>query len=222
MTIGKIWTNAKSKESVWRNRRRNSSRRKCTELFKSNKNKRKNPKKYTVSYEKNYSHTLKEKDDKSKNFILPGSTLLQEMVASKSKEKEQLVKESPTSKIFEDFTKGFGSKMLEKFGWVKGTAINKTLFEYRGFFDGKPVTILKQVKTPHDERRFKLNNDLESLLADDYKEDNDEEKPPFLPASLKWFHLRSFEALLVRNVKGLSISEEPQQDPRNPPPWIHN
>ena len=165
-------------------------------------------------------HTLKEENDKPKNSISPGSIPLQEMVASKSEEKEQLVKESPTPKKFENFTKGFGSKMLEKFGWVKGTAINNTpgaiiapLFEYRGFFDGKPVTILKQITTPQDERRFKLNNDLTSLLADDYKEDNNEEKPPFLPASLEWFHLGSFEAPLVRNVKSLSISEKTQQDP---------
>ena len=81
-------------------------------------------------------HILKEEDDKPKNSILPGCTPLQEMVASKSEEKEH-----------------------------------------------------------------------------DYKEDNNGEKPPFLPASLEWFHLGSFEAPLVRNVKNLSISEKTQQDP---------
>ena len=92
-------------------------------------------------------HILKEEDDKPKNSILPGCTPFQEMVASKSEEKEQLVKESPTP-------------------------------------------------PKHD-----------------YKEDNNGEKPPFLPASLEWFHLGSFEAPLVRNVKNLSISEKIQQDP---------
>ena len=92
-------------------------------------------------------HILKEEDDKLKNSILPGSIPLQEMVASKSEEKEQLVKESHTP-------------------------------------------------PKHD-----------------YKEDNNGEKPPFLPASLEWFHLGSFEAPLVRNVKNLSISEKTQQDP---------
>ena len=152
-----------------------------------------------------------EENDKAKNLILPG-TPLQEMVATKSKEKKQLIKESPTHQKFKDFTKGFGSTMLEKFGWVKGTAVGKTpgaiiapLFECRGSFDGKPVTILKQIQNPEDERRFQLSNDLKSLLADDYKEDNDEEKPSFLPASLEWFHLGSFDTPLVRDVRCLSI-----------------
>ena len=140
---------------------------------------------------------LGEENDKPRNFILPGSPL-QEMVSTESKENKQLIEEPLTQQKFKDFTKGFGAKM----------------FETRGFFDEKPVTILKRIQSPQDERRFQLNNDLESLLADDYKENNNKEKPPFLPASLEWFHLGSFEAPLVRDVRGLSIREEPQQVPQ--------
>ena len=161
------------------------------------------------------------KDDKPKDFILLGNPPLQEMVASRTKEKEQPIKGSPTHKKFEDFTNGFGSKMLEKFGWVKGTAIGKTqggiiapLLQSRGLFDGKPVTILKQVQKPQDERKIQVINDLESLLADDYKENDNKEKTPYLPASLEWFHLGSFDAPLVRDLRGLSVREEPQQDPQ--------
>ena len=84
-------------------------------------------------------YTLKEGDDKPKNFILPG-TPLQEMVASKSKENEQLVKESPTPQKIEDFRKGFVSKM----------------FEFRGFFDEKPVIILKRIQAPKMKKDFNL------------------------------------------------------------------
>ncbi len=48
--------------------------------------------------------------------------------------------------------KGFRSNMLEKCGWVKGAADGNTpgaiiapLFEFRGFFDGKRVTIFKLI-----------------------------------------------------------------------------
>ena len=151
---------------------------------------------------------------------------LPSLTGGRSREHSRLAKAS-----VENIIKGFGSKMLEKFGWVKGTAVGKTpgaiiapLFESRGSFDGKTVTILKQIQSPEDERRFQLSNDLESLLADDYKEDNDEKKPSFLPASIEWFHLGSFDTPLVRDVRCLSICEDPK-----PPnysaghnPWFRN
>ena len=173
---------------------------------------------------------LGEENDKPRNFTLPGSPL-HEMVSTKSKENKQLIEEPLTQQKFKDFTKGFGSKMLEKFGWVKGTAVGKTpgaiitpLVESRGSFDGKPVKILKQIQSPEDERRFQLINDLDSLLAEDYKEDNDEKKPSFLPASIEWFHLGSLDAPLVREVRGLSICEDPKPPTtaRDTTPWSRN
>ena len=158
-------------------------------------------------YQENFPVLIKREDNKTKDFILPGSL--------------PLVKNSPTHRKFEDFTKGFGAKMLEKYGWVKGTAIgNKTgaiiapLFQSRESFDGKPVTVFKPITKTYEEKRLQVVNDLESLLVDDYEENNDMEKAPFLPASLEWFHLGSFDAPLVRDVRGLSIGEEPQQDPQ--------
>ena len=149
------------------------------------------------------------------NFVLQGNPL-QEIVASKPKENERLVKEEieSTTPNFKNFTKGFGSKMLEKYGWVKGTAISNTpdaiiapLFELKGSFDGKSVTILRRIQSPRDERRFRLINELESLLSDDYKEDKNKNKPIFLPSNLEYFHPGSFEAPLVRDTRFMSISD---------------
>jgi len=153
----------------------------------------------------NFPVLNKREDNKPKDLILPGSL--------------PLVKDLPTHKKFEDFTKGFGAKMLEKYGWVEGTAIgNKKgaiiapLIQSRGSFDGRPVTVYKPITKTYEERRLQVVNDLESLLVDDYKENSDKENAPFLPASLEWFHLGSFDAPLVRDIRGLSIREEPQQD----------
>lgn len=153
----------------------------------------------------NFPVLNKREDNKPKDLILPGSL--------------PLVKDLPTHKKFEDFTKGFGAKMLEKYGWVEGTAIgNKKgaiiapLFQSRESFDGRPVTVYKPITKTYEERRLQVVNDLESLLVDDYKENSDKENAPFLPASLEWFHLGSFDAPLVRDIRGLSIREEPQQD----------
>ena len=72
---------------------------------------------------------------------------------------------------WEIHTKGFGSKILTKYGWKKGKSIGKysdgviaPLFEVNGKFDEKPVKILKQIKNPRDEKRFHLINELDKLL----------------------------------------------------------
>ena len=74
---------------------------------------------------------------------------------------------------WEIHTKGFGSRILKKYGWRKGESIGKysdgviaPLFEINGKFDKKNVKIFKQIKDSRDEKQFHLINELDKLLLD--------------------------------------------------------
>ena len=112
---------------------------------------------------------------------------------------------------WEIHTKGFGSKILMKFGWQEGKSIGKyfngviaPMFEVNGKFDGKPVKILKQIKSLRDERRFHLMNEIDKLLLDTDDED-DTKMTTFLPSRLEYFYLGG--GPLIKELSDLTLVE---------------
>ena len=83
---------------------------------------------------------------------------------------------------WEIHTKGFGSKILRKFGWEEGKSIGKNShglieplnFEANCQFDGNQVKVIKKPKSYNDERKIHLINELDKLMLDS---DNEDEKP---------------------------------------------
>jgi hypothetical protein len=111
---------------------------------------------------------------------------------------------------WEIYTKGFGSKILMKFGWQKGQPIGKhsngviaPLFEINGKFDQKPVKILKQIKSLRDEKRFHLMNEIDKLL--DTNEEADAITTTSLPSRLEYFRL--INGPLLKELSNLTLVE---------------
>ena len=112
---------------------------------------------------------------------------------------------------WEIHTKGFGSKILAKYGWKIGKSIGKysdgviaPLYEVNGKFDEKPVKILKRIKNLRDEKRFHLINELDKLMLDT-DDEADTKKTIFLPSRLDYFYLGSFDGPLIREMRGLTL-----------------
>ena len=82
---------------------------------------------------------------------------------------------------WEIYTKGFGSKILRKFGWEEGKSIGKNShglieplnFEANCQFDGNQVKVIKKPKSYTDSKKIHIINELDKLMLDSNNEDKE-------------------------------------------------
>ena len=110
---------------------------------------------------------------------------------------------------WENYTKGFGSKILKKSGWKEGQSVGKNshglikplICDGNGHFDGNQVNVIKKSKSYIDEKKIHLIKELDKLLLDSDDEDDGKVEPkntsPAIFKPLKPYRLGSSSGPIV-------------------------
>ena len=102
--------------------------------------------------------------------------------------------QSSSAKIgsWEIHTKGFGSKILKKYGWKEGQSVGKNhnglieplVCEANGQFDGKHANVIKKSKSYIHEKKLRLIKELDKLMLDSDDEDKGKSEPKNNPPTI--------------------------------------